>query len=171
MSWPPTGQCVPVFQSNTRIVGNESGRDWIKQGNVYIFVMHVDCKRCWRGGDGWRWRVRHLGQINCYFFWFGSRQSRVVVGFEQILVAFIFFFISAFLPPSRPAMNYFRTKRIPLVFGLVVARWCIYRMSIGVFFFFFFFLIFNRTAKTTVSIYRLDSTCEIAKIGSYKWIY
>ena len=110
MSWPPTGQCVPVFQSNTRIVGNESGRDWIKQGNVYIFVMHVDCKRCWRGGDGWRWRVRHLGQINCYFFWFGSRQSRVVVGFEQILVAFILFFISAFLPPFPSSYELFSNE-------------------------------------------------------------
>lgn len=66
-------------------------------------------------------------------------------------------------------MNYFRTKRIPLVLELVVARWCIYRERLSPNVHWWpLFLIFNRTVKTTVSIYRtMDSTYEIAKIALY----
>lgn len=86
---------------------NESGRDWIKQGEekqegkrIFVMHTHVGCKR-WRGrvGDD-ACDERHLGQINCYFFWFGSRQSRVVAGatgFQQILVATRLFFIRVLL--------------------------------------------------------------------------
>lgn len=99
--------------------------------------MHtrVDCKRCWRGRT--RWRVRRAAsrsdKLLFLLIWIATiaccrRLYRLWT--DPRCHAFIFFHPRFPFSPFRgeiPSMNYFPTKRIPLVSGLVVARWCIYR--------------------------------------------